>query len=66
MHPYLEEGGGHHMNRPVDVTSHHGGYNPLTPDKSGALGGRQLCVWGHGHLLEKRPHLLGIPECLRN
>ena len=32
MHRYLEEGGGPHMNRPVDPTSPHSCCHPLNPN----------------------------------
>nr|XP_055191093.1 uncharacterized protein LOC129515914 [Nyctereutes procyonoides] len=40
------------------------GLSPSDPRRRRSPGCRQLCAWGHAQLPEKRPHLLGPPECL--
>ena len=53
------------MNCAGDVTSHHGGCHPLTPTRPETRGLSAL-AWGHGQIPEKRPHLPGPPEGVRN
>ena len=39
------------------------GLSPSDPRLGRSPGGPQLCVWGHGQVPERQPHLLGPPEC---